>query len=173
VTANKLIYASMTKTDIAIYQLTESYDGIYTRFHVRPYLLSRRHPEDHSKIEIVSGYWKIGYTCGIDYFVYQLKEYGWVWEDSIRYTNDGCHTKSGTSGAPILYAGTREIIGINNTGNESGEACTMNNPCEIDQNGNMKVEKGTSYGQQTYWIYSCLNSNNQFDLTTPGCELYH
>jgi hypothetical protein len=47
----------------------------------------------------------------------------------------------------------------------------MNNPCEIDEKGNVTATRGFSYGQQTYWVYSCLNQYNELDLSVAGCLL--
>ena len=68
----------------------------------------------------------------IDKFIFMVKEANWTFKDSIRYT-DGCDTIGGTSGSPIIEAGTRTVIGVNNSANESGRKCTMNNPCEISE----------------------------------------
>jgi hypothetical protein len=48
----------------------------------------------------------------------------------------------------------------------------MNNPCEIDSAGNITAQKDFSYGQQTYQVYTCLNQNNEIDLSVPGCKLF-
>ena len=173
VTATTVLYSTMTATDITLYQLKETYDDIKTKFNVRPLTLSSKHPELQMPIEVISGFWKKGYTCGIEKFIDVLKEDKWTMKDSIRYSRPGCETIGGTSGSPIILAGTRQVVGINNTGNEDGEKCTMNNPCEIDAAGNLTFVKGYSYGQETYWIYSCLNSNQQFDIHAEGCQLPH
>jgi hypothetical protein len=47
----------------------------------------------------------------------------------------------------------------------------MNNPCEVDERGNVSVIRGRGYGQQIFKVYTCLNSNRAIDLTEPGCEL--
>jgi V8-like Glu-specific endopeptidase len=173
VTATTVLYSTMTKTDITLYKLAETYADIKQKFGVRPLMLSSKHPDAKMPIEVISGYWKKGYTCSIDRFVYRLKEGDWVSEDSIRYTQPGCETIGGTSGSPVVLAGTRTVIGVNNTGNDDGDQCTEDNPCEIDQQGKTLAEKGAAYGQQTYWIYSCLSSNNELDVKTPGCLLFH
>ena len=72
---------------------------------------------------------------------------------------------------PIFRWVLRNFIGINNTANDNGEKCTMDNPCEVAKDGTIFFEKGKSYGQQTFQIYSCLNSGGKFDLATPGCKL--
>lgn len=171
--ALKVLYATMTGTDVSLYQVKPSYDEIRAKYGVLPLTLSSEHPTAKSKIDIISGYWTKGYTCDIDGFVYNLKEDAWTWTDSIRYSQPGCETIHGTSGSPVLAHGTKTIIGINNTGNDNGEKCTMDNPCEVDENGNITFEQGRNYGQQTYWIYSCLNENNEIDLSIEGCKLTH
>ena len=58
-------------------------------------------PTEGTLIDIVSGYWERGYSCGVDGFVAKLKEADWLFTDSVRYT-DGCDTIGGTSGSPII-----------------------------------------------------------------------
>lgn len=171
--ATMVIYSTMTKTDITLYRLQETYAEIKSKFNTRPLILASQHPKASDKMEIISGFWKKGYRCSIDNFVNQLREAQWTFVDSIRYSRPGCETIGGTSGSPILLDGTRTVIGINNTGNEDGEECTMNNPCEVDTAGNVTFQEGLSYGQQTYWIYTCLNATNEIDLTVQGCLLPH
>lgn len=173
VTATAVIYATMTGTDMAIYQLKETYAEIKSQFGIRPLTLASQRPIESDAMEVLSGFWRRGYSCVIETFVNQLREDKWTMVDSIRYSRPGCETIGGTSGSPIIKTGTRTVIGVNNTGNESGRQCTMNNPCEVDTGGNIVFVKGYSYGQQTYWVYSCLNSNNEIDLSIPGCLLYH
>ncbi|PSM31399.1 hypothetical protein BVG81_005580 [Haliangium sp. UPWRP_2] len=80
-------------------------------------------------------------------------------------------SRDGRTNQAAQYPGSYEVIGINNTGNESGERCTVNNPCEIDSMGNVSFEKGASYGQQLYQVYSCVKDSGAFDLSLPGCKL--
>lgn len=166
-----IAYATMTKTDIAFYRLNMSYADIKAKFGINALLLSDKKANISDKIEIISGYWNRGYSCSVQYFVPYMKEDKWTWEDSIRYLQPGCETIGGTSGSPIILAGTRTVIGINNTGNDDGAECTLMNPCEIDEKGKVSVFKGASYGQQTYWTYSCLTEQNEIDLTKEGCLL--
>ena len=168
--AIKVVYATMTNTDVTIYELNETYAQI-AQSGIEPLVLDGVRPIVGVNIDIVSGYWDRGYTCNIDGFVFKLEEAGWTFSDSIRYSKPGCETIGGTSGSPIIQKGTRFVVGINNTGNEDGGRCTMNNPCEIDANGNVTVLKKTSYGQQTYNFYSCLTPDFKVDLQIPGCTL--
>lgn len=169
--AIELVYATMTKTDLAIYKVRETYAAIKARFGVSPLRLDSARPVVGDQMQVISGYWKRGYECQIEAFPYQLKEGRWTWDDSIRYSRPGCEVIGGTSGSPIVRAGTRTAIGINNTGNEDGRRCTDNNPCEVDESGNISFVQGYSYGQQTYWLYSCVTAANEIDLTKDGCVL--
>ena len=173
VTSTKIVYATMTGTDLALYQLTETYEQISSKYSVDALTLTADRPAEGTQMEIISGYWRRGYACALDGFVYELREGGYTFTDSIRYeVQGGCKTIHGTSGSPIISAGTRLAIGVNNTGSDDGERCTMNNPCEVDEQGRVLAEKGRSYGQQTHQLYSCLNINNQIDLEIDGCKLF-
>lgn len=170
INASKILYATMTDTDVAYYELTQSYDDIKSAYDVEPLELDASRSTVGQKIEIISGFWDVGWRCGIDGFVPSMKEGGWTWNDSIRYTG-ACTTMGGTSGSPIIAAGERRVIGVNNTSNESGQRCTLMNPCEIDRNGKVTVRKGVRYGQQIHPLYSCLTPSFEIDLTMPGCDL--
>ena len=169
--ATELTYATMTGTDVAFYRLSETYADIKNQFNVRPLTIESEQPRVSDNLEIISGYWKRGYTCAVEAFIFQLKEDQWTFANSLRFSRPGCETIGGTSGSPIIRKGTRTVIGINNTGNESGRQCTMNNPCEVDEAGHISFTKGFSYGQQTYLVYSCLNSQRDIDLSRIGCAL--
>lgn len=170
VQATKILYATMTNTDVAFYELSESYDQILAKTKIRPFLLDSVRPLEGISIEIISGYWDRGYSCEIDGFVFNIREADWTFTDSIRYTA-GCDTIGGTSGSPIISTGSRNVVAINNTSNESGQRCTMNNPCEVDEVGQVSVRKGVRYGQQTYNTYTCLTPDFRFELNKAGCEL--
>lgn len=169
--AERVVYATMTGTDMTLYRLNTTFAAIKSANDVDALTLSEQHPEDGVAIRVVSGYWRKIYSCGIAKFVPQLREGDWTFTDSIKYSQPGCDTIGGTSGSPIINAETREVIGVNNTGNESGKRCTENNPCEVDSSGKIIVEKGASYGQETYQIYACLDENNSLDLSKSGCTL--
>lgn len=170
VQATKILYATMTDTDVAFYELSETYSEIFKKTNVRPFLLDLDRPLVGTSIDIISGYWDRGYSCDIDAFIFKMKEGEWTFTDSIRYTPE-CDTIGGTSGSPIIARGERKVIAINNTSNEDGETCTLNNPCEINEAGTVEVRKGIRYGQQTYNVYSCLTPAFEFDLNMNGCKL--
>jgi V8-like Glu-specific endopeptidase len=168
--ATKVAYSTMTQTDITLYRLGSTYQQIADRYGIQPLDISPEHPVKGTAITVVSGYWKQTYSCEIDDFVHELDEAGWTFKDSLRYT-PACDTVGGTSGSPIIDDATGEVVGVNNTGNENGGRCTLNNPCEVDENGNVTVHEGINYGQQTYLLTDCIAAGNEIDLSLPGCEL--
>jgi len=165
----RIIYAEQTDSDFAILELGISYQELFNKHDIVPFTLSNKKGQIDDKISIISGYWNKIYSCSIESFAFRLKESLWVWKESYRYD---CGTIGGTSGSPILLENTREVIGINNTSNERGQKCTLNNPCEIDPSGKISIHQGKGYGQQTKYIYSCLDEKSRFDLSTNGCLLY-
>ncbi|MEV5445582.1 serine protease [Streptomyces sp. NPDC052644] len=168
--AGKIAYATMTGTDVSLYELTSTYRQIETRYRIKALELDTVRPAQGTAIKVVSGYWKRIYSCAVDGFAYRLKEADWTFTDSIRYTA-ACDTIGGTSGSPVIDTATGKVVAVNNTGNESGGRCTLNNPCEVDENGTVTVRQGINYAQQTYTIAPCVGTGNKIDLSRPGCAL--
>ncbi|MGV9626183.1 S1 family peptidase [Streptomyces sp. NPDC003487] len=168
--ASKVAYSTMTDTDVTIYQLTRTYAQIKSTYGINALTVQDTHPVAGTAIKVVSGYWKRIYSCNIDGFVYRLKEGDWTWKDSVRYTS-ACNTIGGTSGSPVIDNATGKVVAVNNTGNEDGQRCTENNPCEVDQNGNVTVRQGINYAQETYQIPACFGIGNKLDLGRSGCVL--
>lgn len=170
VNAEKLSYATMTDTDVSLYQVGSTYQQIEDKYQVKPLEVQAEPPKKGTDITVVSGYWKETYSCGLDGVVPQLKEGGWTQKNSLRYTKE-CETKGGTSGSPVIDDASGKVVGVNNTRNEDGGKCTMNNPCEVDKQGKVTVRKGIAYGQQTALLTQCVGAGNKLDLDRQGCEL--
>ncbi|MEU4083791.1 S1 family peptidase [Streptomyces aureus] len=168
--ANKVAYSTMTDTDITIYQLTSTYATIKNSYGISALTVQDTHPVAGTAITVASGYWKRLYSCAIDGFVYRLKEGDWTWKDSVRYTS-ACQTIGGTSGSPVVDQSTGKVVAVNNTGNEDGERCTVDNPCEVDANGTVTVRQGINYAEETYQIPACFTTGNKLDLSRSGCVL--
>ncbi|GAA2509847.1 serine protease [Streptomyces longisporus] len=168
--ASKVAYSTMTDTDVTIYQLTTTYAKIKSTYGISPLTVQDTHPTAGTAITVVSGYWKRTYACNIDGFVYRLKEGDWTWKDSVRYTS-ACQTIGGTSGSPVVDNATGKVVAVNNTGNEDGERCTENNPCEVDASGNVTVRQGINYAEETYQIPACFGAGNKLNLSAVGCTL--
>lgn len=168
--ANQVVYSTMTDTDVTIYRTTTTYAAIRSSYGISPLTVQDTHPVAGTAIKVVSGYWKRIYSCNIDGFVYRLKEGDWTWKDSVRYTS-ACNTIGGTSGSPVVDTATGKVVAVNNTGNEDGQRCTENNPCEVDANGTVTVRQGINYAEETYNIPACFTTGNKLNLTAAGCTL--
>ncbi|KOU59108.1 hypothetical protein ADK57_34345 [Streptomyces sp. MMG1533] len=168
--ASKIAYSTMTDTDATIYQLTSTYAAIRNSYGISALTVQDTHPTAGTAITVASGYWKRLYSCSIDGFVHTMKEGDWTWKDSVRYTS-ACNTIGGTSGSPVVDQSTGKVVAVNNTGNEDGESCTVNNPCEVDASGNVTVRQGINYAQETYQFPACFTTGNQLSLSASGCVL--
>ncbi|MCX4410499.1 MULTISPECIES: serine protease [unclassified Streptomyces] len=168
--ASKVAYSTMTDTDVTIYQLTSTYATIQSSYGISALTVQDTHPTVGTAITVASGYWKRLYSCSIDGFAYRLKEGDWTWKDSIRYTS-ACNTIGGTSGSPVIDQATGKVVAVNNTGNEDGETCTLNNPCEVDASGNVTIHPGINYAEETYQIPACFTTGNKLNLSASGCTL--
>jgi V8-like Glu-specific endopeptidase len=169
--ASSIKYGTMTDTDVLLYELDQTYAQVEQTTGVPALTLAAEQPPVGADISVVSGFWKEIYTCAVDGYVYLLHEAAWTWKGSTRYTQPGCEVIGGTSGSPVIRHDTGEVAAINNTTNENGEQCTLNNPCEEDEAGNITYEQGRSYAQRTVVFYTCLTAEREIDTTLEGCLL--
>ncbi|MFA1549621.1 serine protease [Actinomadura chokoriensis] len=166
--ANSMLYATMTDTDVALYRLNRTYASIQQTYGTTALELSLQHPTAGTGLRVVSGYWRRMYSCNLDGFAYRLRESQWTWKDSVRYTSS-CNTIGGTSGSPVIDAASGKVIAVNNTMNEDGASCTLNNPCEVDEAGNVTVRQNIGYAQETYILGACIAPGSVIDFNRPGC----
>ncbi|WP_067469349.1 S1 family peptidase [Actinomadura macra] len=168
--ATSVLYATMTDTDAALYKLNTTYAAIKSSYNTPALVMQTDHPTTGADLRVVSGYWKRIYSCKLDGFAYRVREADWTWKDSLRYTSS-CNVIGGTSGSPVIDAGTGKVVGANNTINESGGRCTLNNPCEVDEAGKVTVRANIGYAQQTYNLATCIAPGTVLDLNRAGCEV--
>jgi V8-like Glu-specific endopeptidase len=169
--ASSIAYGTMTDTDALLYELDQTYQEIEQATGVTALTLATEQPAIGTEISVVSGYWQRIYTCTVDSYVYRMHEADWTWKQPMQYRQPGCEIVGGTSGAPVISHDTGEVVAVNNTANEGGRRCTLNNPCEVGPNGSVSVEQGESYAQQSAWFYTCLTTTRELDLTLDGCLL--
>ncbi|MCM4084307.1 trypsin-like serine protease [Paractinoplanes hotanensis] len=162
----RLLYATMTGTDVALYRLDKTYAQLGTKV----FTLARTAATSGTHLSIISGGAGARYACTVDAVVPHLREAGYQQDRSYRYER-GCEATHGTSGAPLVLADGFTVVGVHSTGNDSGEQCTENNPCEVATDGTVSAEQGRRYGQRTTMLPACLTKNSQLDLTRPGCGL--
>jgi V8-like Glu-specific endopeptidase len=165
-----LRYASMYRTDLAVYELRETYADLAAGG-VTPLVLSTSGPSRGDKVRIPSGYWVEQRGCTTTGTAYRVHEREWDWWRSIRLPAlDGCAIRGGYSGSPIVSRETGEVVGIANTGYVGGRRC-IDSACEENQRGVVRMVRHMNYGQQTWWLTTCVGADRRFDLSASGCKL--
>lgn len=168
----RLLYATMTGTDVALYRLADTYADL-ARAGIRPFLLAADGPAVGDRLTMLSGAGQKIYSCRVAAIVPTLREAGYVERESIRYaTTPDCRPIPGTSGSPLLDERTHEVVGLHNTHDTgTGKPCSEGNPCEVGPDGTVTAVENGSYGQQTDGLERCIADGSRFDLALPGCPL--
>jgi hypothetical protein len=170
VRGERLLYASMYRTDLAVLRLRETYADLAAGG-VTPLSLATSGPSRGDEVRIPSGYWREQRACTTTGTAYRLHEREWDWWRSIRLpARDGCAIRGGYSGSPIVSRDTGLVVGIANTGYIGGRRC-VDSACEESKDGDVRMVPDMNYGQQTWWLLTCVGADRAFDLTTPGCRL--
>ena len=164
--SDRLVYATMTGTDIALYRLDRTYAQLAAKG-AKVYDLTTAPMKAGDKVDMLTGGSRG--TCTVEAVVPHLREGGYQEDNSVRYApSDTCDHAHGYSGSALLSGG--KVVGIHNTGNDSGEQCTDNNPCEVGPDGAVTSTKGRGYGQQVSQIAACF-AGSRLDLHRYGCSL--
>jgi hypothetical protein len=142
--SDKILYATMTNTDIAILSLNHTWHELaeYGLSGLRIYPESLKENMEIQRLERYPTFSK--YNCLVEKIIPKLVESQWSWVESFRH---GCENWGGASGSPIIDRNSGLLVGIHNTANEEGKSCTENNPCEIYTDGQVEVYPGKGYGQ--------------------------
>ena len=168
---DRLVYATMYRTDVALYRLRRTYVELRDRYGVRALTLADHGPRRGTALTIPSGYWATTYHCQAAGIVHTVREADWRWRSSLRFAKTrSCQMVGGTSGSPVMNPSTRRVLAVNNTANEDGQRCTLDNPCEVDAQGRITVDEGRRYGQQTWWLTTCVR-DGLLDLSIRGCKM--
>ncbi len=165
--AVRILYGLIQPHDIAFLELDQTYAALAAQG-VRSRKIAAAIAPVGTDIALASGYFNSVNTCRVEAIIHEIHESGWINTNSYKYH---CRAQHGTSGSPLVDLVTGEVIGVNYTGNDDGEQCTFNNPCEVDEQGNISVEQGADYGDQIYKVMTCLNAAREIDLSATGCEL--
>lgn len=168
--ATRLVYATMTGTDVAIYRLDKTYAQLAAA-HAKVFTLSTKPMSANDKADVLTGAYRE--PCTVKAIVPHLREGGYQMDDSVRTANtDNCVLGPGMSGSPMVSPDGNTVVGVHNTSNQgTGAACSADNPCEVSANGTVtSVEQG-SYGEQIDMIPGCFDAGSLLDLKKPGCTL--
>lgn len=168
----RLLYATMTGTDVAVYRLASTYAQL-AESGVRVLSLSERGPAAGDRLSLLSGTYQTTFSCRVDAIVPTLREGGYEQRDAIRYGRSAsCEPEPGTSGSPLLDARTGDVVAIHNTHNVGDRRrCSVDNPCEVDPSGKTTAVKRRGYAQQTAGLATCIVPGSRLDLSNPGCQL--
>ena len=181
---NKLVYLTMSGTDIAIYELDHTIADLKSRgFNF--FKISKKIPKGNEKV-INVGMPMNHMPMNSMYIHYSeckllghasIKENVWSWPESLRHN---CSAVGGMSGSPLIDIKTNEIIGLVNTVVEdemmSEPDCSMGKPCEIKLDKIEKIEKISThpefnYAQRVDKLALCFKENGDFDLNLESCKL--
>jgi hypothetical protein len=167
--AKRLVYATMTGTDVALYRLDQTYAQLKAEG-AKVFRLASSPARAGDSLTMA--YPTHRFHCTAEAVVPHLREGGYQEDHSIRYaTGEDCAPFFGTSGSALLAPDGTTVVGIHNTHNDDGEKCTDNNPCEVGSDGTVTSVKGRGYGQQVYGIASCMTAGSKLDLSREGCTL--
>ncbi|SEQ25288.1 Trypsin-like peptidase domain-containing protein [Lentzea xinjiangensis] len=142
----RLVHATMSGTDTALFRLDQTYAQLRAKG-VKVFRLSDRPARPGDRVDIISSGNGKRFECTIEAVVPHLREEGYTQDNAYRY-DSACGPSHGGSGAPIVLVDGVTVVGVHSTGNDNGEQCTANNPCEVAPDGTVTVRQGARYGQQ-------------------------
>lgn len=179
-----VLYATMDSTDIALVEL----EGVTLQelkiLGINAYEISASIPEENKEIINVG----IPAT-GLDevvlrYSLCKRKERVPILEGGYKFPNAyqlKCNVLSGSSGSPVFIpeenddSSIRKIAWlVNTTVNDSSEGqnpCSLNRPCEVDDNGIKTVNTKINYMQGVSFLSSCFDDKGIFDKNLSSCKL--
>lgn len=143
--SDKILYATMTNTDIAVLNVNHTWQELasYGLNGLRIYPASLKENKEILRLERYPTF--SNYSCLVEKIIPKVTESSWTWLNAFRH---GCENWGGASGSPIIDKNSGLLVGIHNTANEAGQICTENNPCEVGTDGQIEVHQGKGYGQQ-------------------------
>ncbi|MEV1246596.1 trypsin-like serine protease [Nonomuraea sp. NPDC049750] len=165
----RLVYATMTGTDVALYRLDRTYAELAAA-DAKVFDLATTPAAAGDRVDLLSGNWGRRWSCAVKAVVPGLREGGYEQENALTYTS-ACEPGHGASGSPLIAPDGQTVVGLHSTSNDDGKSCTENNPCEVDAAGHVTVRKGAHYGQQVAAVPACLAPGSVLDLSLPGCTL--
>lgn len=142
-TARRLLYATLTKTDLALYELAESYNDVQFKTSVRPLFVSSAPPIVGQDLEFISAFGPKRWSCQVQGFVRELRDERWRFSDVIRLTDD-CAVEDSTRGIPAVDLPTRTLFAL---------------------------QGPRGFAQQVAALGSCFNEKFEMDLDLSACEL--
>lgn len=167
--ANRLVYATMTGTDIALYRLDKTYAALAAEG-AKVFQLTSTPVRAGDPLTMAHTGGRS--ACTAEAVVEHLREGGYRFDDSIRYAaGPDCAPWHGLSGSALLASDGVTVVGVHNTHNDGGEPCTDDNPCEVEPDGTTTSVPGRAYGQQVDLVAACVVGGSRLDLSRPDCAV--
>lgn len=170
---------SMDSTDLAIVELDATLSEIKARG-ISAYPLATTAPRVGKAVNLIgvplSGVSSSlialkGSSCVVGQQI-SIKEGDYTFGNSYRVR---CSIVGGNSGSPIFDKSTGAIVMLANTtvtdASSSKEACELDRPCEVAEDGSITVNEKDNYGQVTYILAGCFDSSGLFDKSLTTCGI--
>jgi hypothetical protein len=173
VVPTKILYATMTGTDIALIELNATYRELEAKG-ARTYEISDRDARTGSSVMLVSGAERQKRLCAVSHVVDRLVEDRWTYSHVLAM-KDLCAIDPAWSGTPLVdpngFPDRPMIVGIVSSRNRDGGLCTLDNPCEVDSDGERLAFRDRAYAQSVAGISDCVTKAGEISLSKRGCRL--
>jgi hypothetical protein len=170
----KILFASMTGTDLAVIELESSYKQLTDKGYA-VYSVAQELPKAGMTIEFDSYNRNVHSTCEVEKMIPLIKEGPWTWKNFARMkTGDSCRYQPGQSGTAGIEKSSKLIYALAQTMYEGGRPCTFNNPCEVDPD-TWATSTGAlmqAYAVPTLPLFACYDrAGAKFDFELSTCKL--
>ena len=125
--ALRLVYATMSGTDVALFELPHTYAQLRA-WGVPAFTIATRAPWPGEKVEIRSGFYARRFTCRFE-SLRTVLEGPFFTTNALMFSKE-CAVYPGYSGSLILSQRTGEVLGLANTHSSEGPTtCGFDHPC--------------------------------------------
>ena len=167
--AERLLVGTMTRTDIAIYQLHLSYKELI-QIGAQPLRVNQTETQhENEQVWVVSHLLRTISPCLINGIDLSIQEDQWVLEGVLGLVGESCQLIPGMSGSPVVNR-NGQLIGVVSTSNEGGKDCSLDNPCEIQADGGRKSFDSKNYAVSITQLNQCV-INGVFQPQSENCPL--
>ncbi len=186
---DQLYYATMTNSDVAIYDLSESERKIKFRG-LKTFTLADSLPKPGDKLTITSGYWRETQTCEVESILADNSEeeavIGMPMESDPRAIphsfhhsilfKDSCYGRNGWSGSSVIDPKTNQIYGVVSRLYETQRDASLTRFAEFIRRKwnpfNPEVETPVRVvASNVTDLVDCLEKDGSLNFRRPGCVL--
>lgn len=144
VTTRRLLYATQTDTDLAVYELGDSYNEVQFKTSIRPLFLTAAPPILGQNLELISAHGPRRWSCAVEGFVREVRDERRRFTDVIQLSDECRIDAAVPAGIPAVDLATRTLFALH---------------------GKQRLT------QQVYALAGCVDQNFEVDLELASCEL--